>query len=118
PDLTLNAGSGDVTLTDGSRATSAGALTLGSEEGSVILTNSSRAEATTDATLDAGSDVRVSNSALVDAVSGDLEAAAGNGDLSVTSGATLTAGNDLDLNAKGDMTLSDASVRAEGDLAL
>ena len=140
PDLTLNAGSGDVTLTDGSRASSAGALTLGSEEGSIVLTNNSRAEATTDATLDAATDVRVNNGSVVDAGSGDFTATANNGDLSVTSGATLTAGTDLtgtagqnvtldqanaeagadlSLNAtNGDLTVSDATVRAEGALAL
>lgn len=118
PDLTLNAGSGDVTLTDGSRVESAGALTLGSEEGSIVLTNGSRAEAATDATLDAGTDVRLSNSARVDAGSGDLKATANNGEVSVTSGGALTAGNDLDLNAQGDVTISDASARAEGALAL
>jgi len=117
-DLTLNAGSGDIALSQGSTVASAGALTLGSEEGSIVLTNSSRAEATTDATLDAGTDVRLSNGARVDAGSGDLTVTAANGDLSVTSGGALTAGNDLDISVRGGVTVSEASARAEGDLSL
>lgn len=117
-DLTLNAASGDVTLTDGSRATSAGALTLGSEEGSVTLTNNSRAEAATDATLSAATDVRVSHGSSVDARNGDLKATATNGDLSVTSGGTLTAGNALTGSAGQSVTLDHAHADAGAALSL
>ena len=117
-DLTLNAGSGDVMLTNGSRATAAGDLVLGSEEGSVVLTNSSRAEAATDATLTAATDVRINNGSSVDAGDGDLTLTATDGDLSVTSGATLTAGNDLTGTAGQNVTLNQATAQASGKLSL
>ncbi|MBI53112.1 MAG: hypothetical protein CL551_01875 [Alcanivorax sp.] len=117
-DLSLNAGSGDVTLTGGSQATAAGALTLGSEEGSVVLTNSSRARAATDATLTAATDVRVNNGSSVDAGDGDLTLTATDGDLSITSGATLTAGNDLTGTAGQNVTLDQATAEAGGNLSL
>ena len=117
-DLTLNAGSGDVMLTDGSRATAAGDLVLGSEEGSVVLTNSSRAEAATDATFTAATDVRINNGSSVDAGDGDLTLTATDGDLSVTSGATLTAGNDLTGTAGQNVTLDQATAEAGGKLSL
>jgi len=117
-DLTLNAGSGDVTLTDGSRAVSAGALTLGSEEGSIVLTNNSRAEAATDATLSAATDVRVSHGSSAEARNGDLKATATDGDLSVTSGGTLTAGNDLTGSAGQSVTLDQAHADAGAALSL
>ncbi len=117
-DLTLNAGSGDVTLTDGSRAVSAGALTLGSEEGSIVLTNNSRAEAATEATLSAATDVRVNNGSSAEARNGDLKATATNGDLSVTSGGTLTAGNDLTGSAGQSVTLDQAHADAGAALSL
>ncbi len=117
-DLTLNAGSGDVTLTGGSRAISAASLTLGSEEGSVVVTNGSRAEAATDATLTAATDVRVNNGSSAEARNGDLNATATNGDLSVTSGGTLTAGNDLTGSAGQSVTLDQALADAGAALSL
>ena len=56
-DLTLNAGSGDVALSQASVVESAGALVMDSEEGNVSLTNNSRATAVTDATIGAGGGV-------------------------------------------------------------
>ncbi|WP_262730865.1 filamentous hemagglutinin N-terminal domain-containing protein [Alloalcanivorax marinus] len=118
-DLSLNAGSGDLTLTDGSSASAAGDLVLGSEEGSIVLTNSSRAQAASDATLTAGSDVRINNSASVEAGEGDLTVTATDGDLSLASGAALSAGADLDASAGGKITMDASSVMNSGaDLTL
>lgn len=117
-DLTLNAGSGDLTFTDGSRATAAGDLVLGSEEGSIVLTNGSRAQAATDATLTAGTDVRVNNSSSVEAGEGDLTVTATGGDLSITSRGALTAGNDLTGTAGQNVTLDQASAQAGANLSL
>ncbi|MBM7334793.1 beta strand repeat-containing protein [Alloalcanivorax marinus] len=118
-DLSLNAGSGNLTLTDGSSASAAGDLVLGSEEGSIVLTNSSRAQAATDATLTAGSDVRINNSASVEAGEGDLTVTATDGDLSLASGAALSAGADLDASAGGKITMDASSVMSSGaDLTL
>ncbi|MEO1900244.1 MAG: filamentous hemagglutinin N-terminal domain-containing protein [Alcanivorax sp.] len=118
-DLSLNAGSGDLTLTDGSSTSAAGDLVLGSEEGSIVLTNSSRAQAASDATLTAGSDVRINNSASVEAGEGDLTVTATDGDLSLASGAALSAGADLDASAGGKITMDASSVMNSGaDLTL
>ncbi|MCC4309647.1 filamentous hemagglutinin N-terminal domain-containing protein [Alcanivorax marinus] len=117
-DLTLNAGSGDLTFTDGSRATAAGDLVLGSEEGSIVLTNGSRAQAATDASLTAATDVRINNSSSVVAGEGDLTVTATGGDLSITSGGALTAGNDLTGTAGQNVTLDQASAQAGANLSL
>ncbi|MFC6327219.1 two-partner secretion domain-containing protein [Alloalcanivorax gelatiniphagus] len=117
-DLTLNAGSGDLTLTDNSRVNSAGALVLGSDEGSVVLTRGSRAQAATDATLTAATDVSVNLSSSVEAGEGDLTLTATDGDLSVTSGGSLVAGNDLTGTAGQNVTLDQSTADAGGDLSL
>ena len=139
-DLTLNAGSGDIALSQGSTVESAGALTLDSEQGNVSLTQSSRATAVTDATVEAGAGVSLAGSSRLEATNGDLDVTAIGGDftaregsvlrsggdftgsagadLAFTAGAQADADGDLDLDAGDNLTVQNATVRADGDAAL
>ena len=93
--MRLNAGSGDIALSQASTVASAGALTLDSEQGNVSLTESSRATAVTDTTVEAGAGVSLAAGSRLEASNGDLSVTATEGDFTVRESSVLRAGGDF-----------------------